>query len=317
MKAPSDVRPNIWRGGVLQIHITRACDKACFGCTQGSNLGGKPVMMTAEQFDEACHSVKGYFGVVGIFGGNPVLNPEFETICEIFRFHFPYEQRGLWCNHPKGKGVAIRKTFCPDVSNLNVHLDREAYDEFVRDWPESRAVLKGLGNDWPEAAGLGPDRVGDSRHSPPFVAMQDVIADESKRWELIAGCDVNQNWSSMICVFRGELRAYFCELAAAQAMLHQHESTYPDFGLTLTPNWWEKPIEDFSHQVLFHCHECGIPLRGYGDLAIGGTTEQASRTHFDIYRPKTKGRDVQLVTELVQLGDPLERATDYVQNGAK
>ena len=368
MKAPSDLRPTIWRGGVLQIHITRACDKACFGCTQGSNLGGKPVMMTVEQLDEALHSIKGYFGVVGIFGGNPVLNPDFYAMCELLRWHFPHEQRGLWCNHPKGMGAVCRQTFCPEVSNLNVHLDREAYDEFAKDWPESIPVLKGLGhhldralyddlcgdfikcrdlmagmgiridrekfNDfcrgwpeclgvidglghWPEAVGLGPDRVGDSRHAPPFVAMQDVVPDESKRWELIAGCDVNQFWSSMICVFRGELRAYFCELAAAQAMLHQNEPDYPDLGLPLTPGWWKQGMDAFGAQVRYHCHACGIPLRGYGNLAIGGTTEQVSETHRSIYNPKTRGRSVQVVTDLVQLGNPLERATDYVQNGAK
>jgi hypothetical protein len=273
-------------------------------------------MMTSEQVDEALHSIKGYFGVVGIFGGTPVLNRDFEAICEVLRFHFAYEQRGLWCNHPKGKGAAIRKTFCPDVSNLNVPLDREAYDEFCRDWPESIPVLKGLDASWPEAAGLGPDRVGDSRHAPPFVAMQDVVPDESKRWELIAGCDVNQNWSSMICVFRGELRAYFCELAAAQAMLHQNEPEYPDLGLPLTPGWWKQSMDAFGAQVRYHCHACGIPLRGYGSLAIGGEKEQVSATHLtSMFRPKTKDRFVELVTHLVQLGDPLERMTDYVQNG--
>src|SRR5690242_2039949 len=58
MKSPRDIRP-VWRGGVLQIWVTRACDLACTHCTQGSNLAGKPGMMTPDQFEEACKSLVG------------------------------------------------------------------------------------------------------------------------------------------------------------------------------------------------------------------------------------------------------------------
>lgn len=312
MKSPRDKRPTIWRGGVLQIWITRACDKACFGCTQGSNLGGKPGMMTPEQFDVACQSLKGYWGVVGVFGGNPAISPHFEAICEIMRSHFPKEQCGLWCNNLNGKGAIARKTFNPRVSNLNVHLDQRAYDEMKRDWPECRPM------------GLN----GDSRHSPPFVAMQDVDAlempdgsvapnTEENRWKLIAQCDVNQFWSALIGVFRGELRAWFCEIAGAQSMLHQHEPDYPDTGHAVVPGWWDKPIESFDEQIRYHCHACGIPLKGHGDLAVTGTREQVSKTHASVYKPKVRGREVQLVKLRTELGKPLGRATDYIQNASQ
>lgn len=303
MVSPQDRRPSIWREGVLQIWITRACDKSCFGCTQGSNLGGKPGMMTPAQFAVACDSLKDYFGVIGVFGGNPTISPYFDEICTIIRGRIPFAQRGLWSNHPKGKGKTCRVTFNPRVSNLNVHLDQEAHDEFARDWPESRPVLKGL--------------VGDSRHSPVYVAMQDVIKDEDERWRLIGDCDINKYWSAMICVFRGELRAYFCEIAAAQAMLHQNEPNYPDLGLPVTPGWWKQGMEAFKEQVAYHCHRCGIPLRGYGSLAIHGETEQVSETHKDVYQPKTKGRLVQLVTDREQLSEQaLQKATNYIENGS-
>jgi hypothetical protein len=45
MKAPGDTRPT-WRNGVIQIHVTRTCDLSCSHCTQGSNFGGKPTIMT-------------------------------------------------------------------------------------------------------------------------------------------------------------------------------------------------------------------------------------------------------------------------------
>ncbi len=303
MVAPGQKRPGIWRGGVIQIHVTRACDQQCFGCTQGSNLGGKPVMITPEDFEQACVSLKGYFGVVGVFGGNPALHPKFEQLCEIMRKHIPAEQRGLWCNHPRGKGAACRKTFNPDVSNLNVHLSQEAHDEFWRDWPECRKVLKGLDTD--------------SRHAPPFVAMQDVGVPEGRRWELISGCDVNQLWSAMLCSVPGKgLRAFFCEIAGAQAMLHAHDDAWPDLGLPAEPGWWKKPIADFAAQVRHYCHRCGVPLRRFGQLAVNGEYEEVSATHQDVYKPKDRTRRVSLVTVDDAESRRVELATNYIQNGS-
>lgn len=315
MVSPSKRRKGIWREGVLQIHITRACDLSCFHCTQGSNLGGKPVMMSLENFEQACASLKGYFGVVGIFGGNPVMHPQFAEICKIMRKYIPYEQRGLWCNHPRGKGDVCRITFNPAYSNLNVHLSREAHDEFCSSWPEAKRFVKGLDPSWPEAKGKSPEIVGDSRHGPPFVALKDVIADEEERWNLIKNCDVNKYWSSMLCQVKGQLRAFFCELAGAQAMLHENDEGYPDTGMPVTVGWWTRPIQDFQNQINKHCHECGIPLKGYGQLAVGGDHEQVSETHRGIYKPKVRDRLVQLVTSRDQLGGQLPKATDYIQNG--
>ena len=232
MVSPGMRRPSVgWRNGVLQIWITRGCDLSCFGCTQASNLGGKPGRITLDQFEQAVKSLEGYFGVVGIFGGNPALHPQFNEMCEILRAHFPREQCGLWCNHPRGKMEAIKQTFNPATSNINVHLVREAYDEFVTGWPELIPYMKGLDPSWPEAEAFrGKEyehRVGDARHSPPYIAMQDLDQlpfpdgsvrpnTEENRWELIAGCDINKQWSAMICVFRDQLRGFFCEIAGAR-----------------------------------------------------------------------------------------------------
>lgn len=315
MIAPGQVRPSKpYRGGVIQICVTRACDKSCFACTQGSNLAGRVEFMPPEHFEQAVLSLKGYWGVIGTFGGNPALSPHFGQYCEILRKHVPFEQRGLWCNHPKKWAKEMRATFDPSVSNLNVHLDKEAYAAFLKDWPEAHPV------------GLYQD----SRHSPVHLAMKDVIADEGKRWELIAGCDINQRWSAMIGLFRSELRAWFCEVAGAQAILHQDEPDYPDTGLPLETrhyflqpgqhaHWWELPMQHFAHQVAKHCHECAVPLRGYGELAMSTNgTEQTSATHADIFRPKRPGRKVEVVTQLEQLGlGKIQRATEYLQNASR
>lgn len=346
MIAPAGHRPSKpYRGGVIQVWVTRACDKACFGCTQGSNLGGKPAMMTPEQFGQAVESLRGYYGVVGVFGGNPAMHPQFEELCSVLRKSWvPKDQRGLWSNNPLGKGKAMRETFNPSVSNLNVHLDRGAYDEFKRDWPECGPV------------GLTTD----SRHSPPFVSMRDVLKvdcvecqgygkmsvrhegglwdrnvpcqacsgtgkvyDEARAWNLISDCDINKHWSAMVGMFRDQLRAWFCEVAGAQSMLHQDDQSYPDTGQPLLGEdgsyWWTWPMSVFTDQVRKHCHECGIPLRSHGELAQSKDgTEQTSHDHADVFRPKTKGRNVQVVTDLQQLGiGRIARVTDYLGNSKR
>lgn len=304
MVPPSQRRPGIWLGGIVQVMVTRACDLSCHHCTQGSNLAGKPVMMTPEQFDQACYSLKDYFGVVGVFGGNPAMHPQFDELCRIMRARLPFERRGIWCNHPRGKGAHMRVTFNPKHSNLNVHLSDEAHAEFARDWPESAPYLKGLETD--------------SVHGPPFVAMSDVIPDEAERWKLIGDCDINKHWSAMIGVFRGELRAWFCEIAGAQAMLHQDNPDWrgtgqpmPDTGLPVTLDWWRQPMAVFDHQAREHCHACGIPLRRPGQLAIGGEREEFSETHRWIARPKPKGREVEFVGAGA-LSRPDRPATEYL-----
>lgn len=296
MKLPSDFRgPR----KIFQIWVTRACDKSCFGCTQGSNLAGKPGVMTPEQFEQACIAMEGYPGVIAMFGGNPCVHPQFEELCSIARKHIPYRQRGIWTNRLMGKGAVCRATFNPAMCNFNLHLDHDAAEEFKRDWPEA-THLKGLEHD--------------CRHSPPFVAIRDLVSDEREMWARISTCDINAKWSAMVGVFRGELRGWFCEIAGAQSMLHQNDPDYPDTGLTVEKGWWKRGMEAFEPQIRKHCPECGVPLRGFGSLAVNGDKEQVSVTHLSIYQPKKKGREVELVTDIEQLGGTVAHTTDYLAN---
>jgi len=311
MYSPQDKRPGKKWGGVMQIIVTSSCNLACFNCTQGSNLQRPHWVMTPEQFDDACISLKDYFGTIGVFGGCPTLSKHFPDYCESLQKHFPKSQCGLWANNLFGHGEICRKTFNAARSNLNVHLDKKADEEFRRDWPESMPF----------------GRNNDSRHSPVFVAMKDIVEDESERWELISNCDINKHWSAMIGVFRGDLRGWFCEIAGAQSMLHQNDPDYPDTGIPIkiygklyptigivNHQWWQHPMEFYSEQVRKHCHECSVPLRGHGELAQAENgTEQVSKTHADIYKPKKKDRLVQLVDNRDQLKEnPNKKVTVYL-----
>lgn len=98
-------------------------------------------------------------------------------------------------------------------------------------------------------------------------------------------------------------------------MLHANDPTWPDVGMEATPGWWRKSMEEFKQQVRFYCHRCGIPLKRYGQLAVGGDYEEVSQTHADIYKPKDREREVRLV-QLDTSGKKLNRVTDYIENGS-
>lgn len=327
MVAPGQPRESKWRRGVIQICVTSVCDKSCFSCTQASNVQREPWYMSPEHFEQAVKSLSGYWGVFGVFGGNPATSKHFADYCEILKRIVPFEQRGLWCNNPitVEKARLMRETFNPAYSNLNCHLDHKAYQLFKQGWPECHP--------------FGQNQ--DSRHSPVFVALKDIVDDEGKRWEMISGCSINKFWSAMIGMFRGQLRAWFCEIAGAQAMLHQWEPDYPDTGVKIHgdgtcsvvvvdgsrdyfdqerqfPSWWQLPMSEFAHQVRKHCHDCGVPLRGRGELSQSTSVdskEQVSASHADVYKPKRVGRRVELVTVESQLGGHVGRVIDYIQNG--
>lgn len=303
MVPPGKRRPDRYRGGILQIHITRACDKSCFHCTQGSNLAGKPVMMTPGQFEQACNSLQGYFGVIGIFGGNPCIHPQFAEICEIFRAKFPLEQRGLWSNHPLGKGKICAETFYPRHSNLNVHCDPTAFGEFAKFWPASLPFLKGLADD--------------SRHGSPYVSREDVGKSPDEIAEGTATCEVNQFWSAILGVLDNQVYGFFCELAYFFAVLHADDPDWKHAGIPAVPDWWHRPMNDFADQVRQACRHCGMPNKSFGQLAQGGEREQVSKTHAPWFKPKQKDRLVQLVSKVEEIQEKgLPSAILYIENGS-
>lgn len=296
MKAPSQPRPT-WRNGIIQIHVTRACDLSCNSCTQGSNLAGKIHFITPDQFREALRSVKDYFGVIGIFGGNPCVHPKFEELCQILQAEIPWEQRGLWSNNLRQHGELCREIFNPRVSNLNVHGNLEVFKKMKQDWPESLPF------------GLEP-----SRHSPPFVALGEMEdLGQTKREILIENCDINQYWSALVGTFRGELRAWFCEIAGSQSMLNQEDPNYPDTGIKVFPGWWRLKMSSFEDQVYKHCYDCGVPLKLKGSLDFENI-DYYSKTHEHLMKSKngkTQFFEVRRRSDF----ELVPKSTDYILNG--
>lgn len=270
MKAPGDYRAGIWRGRVLQLKVTNICSLDCKNCTAAVGIAKAHKRfwtMTPDQFQEACRSLKGFGGVVGVFGGNPTTSKFFSDYCRIMKEEIPdKDQRGLWSNDLRGHAALCRDTFSPSHSNLNVHRNEKAYEEIEREWPEAIAARR-------EFMLTGRNRP--SMHGSWWVQMKDVIPDEAKRWALIGKCFVNQTWSAEITVINGELRAYFCEFAATRAefadLLGEEE-----VGLPVTPGWWAKPMSYFEKQVCHHCHRCGAPLNPEKIEDLGSEPEEYS-----------------------------------------
>jgi hypothetical protein len=101
---------------------------------------------------------------------------------------------------------------------------------------------------------------GHSHHSPLLTAGKDLF-DEEEMWERIANCDVNQKWSATVIQVKGELRAYFCEVAASFDLARNG-----DHGMAVVPGWWRRRISEFSDQIERFCPGCGAPARMIGHM---------------------------------------------------
>jgi hypothetical protein len=298
MKGPAEQR---WdghhRGVVLQVKATNACDLDCRACTAAVGLARKHRrvwFMTPDQFRTALRSLNGFHGIVGMFGGNPCIHPQFDDLCSIFREEFPDKtQRGLWSNNLRGKVALCRETFHGPHCNLNVHRDA--------------AALKEIRDGWPEARPIGHRKP--SMHGSWWVAMQDLIPDEAERWELIGRCYVNQTWSAEITVIRGELRAFFCEFAATQAE-YADLSGHADLGLPVEPGWWNHSIERYAEQVRHYCHRCGAPLNPKKVEDLSDAPEDFTATHSPVFLT-INGRANRLIEHREEIEDR-QPATSYL-----
>lgn len=197
----------------------------------------------------------------------------------------------------------MRETFNANYSNLNVHGVQEAYDEFKRDWPESKPV------------GLGK-----SRHSPVHGSMVDLGVDEGERWQRISDCDINQHWSAIIASYGQDVFGYVCEIMASQSWLRRNDPTFVHMGMPLTDGWWQKPIQDFADQIRNHCHNCLVPMRGHGEIDTAGDEgiEQTTKLYELGFTPKAKTRQIQIVASPQQLqADHLRSTVDYIGNSKR
>ena len=235
MKAPSQM-------GIICVDVTNKCDLSCSNCTRLLENQEGYWDMSLANWRLALRSLSDYPGTIAMIGGNPCMHPKFEELCKIFVEEIPQKQRrGLWTNNAFKFAELAKTTF--GVFNLNPHN--------VERGIKSLATLKNLG--WYYE--------GNSEHSPLLVAIKDLYAPE-EMWEKISKCDINHNWSaSIVQNVAGELRAYFCEVAASFDIARKG-----DMGIPVVPGWWKSKLSSFRHQVEHFCPGCGVAARLKGTL---------------------------------------------------
>ncbi len=224
MRSPADM-------GIIQIDITNACHSRCSNCTRliGHHTKDQIFFMSIECFKEALNSLRGFPGIIGIIGGDPVLHPDFkEIITHLESVVKDPTKRGLWSSAPK-------KYF-------------EHYELIQRVFPKWQF----LNDRGPESGRLDVKSV-PSIHQPMMVAIKDVIKDENLMWQLIDKCWVQETWSATITP-KG---AFVCEVMGSWDNLYNGPG-----GLKVEKGWWKiKPADPkFREQVERWCPGCGACL---------------------------------------------------------
>lgn len=218
----------------IQLEVTNACHKDCSNCTRLCGHIKRPYMVGIDEFKTWIDSVVEYPKIVGIMGGEPLLHPKFEEICQIALEKIGRDRLGLWTSLPDGKehlAPAIVRTF--KHLFLNDHTRPDIY------------------------------------HAPILVPLQDVVSPEHRWqiWPVIDKCWVQNSWSASV----NPKGAYFCEIAAAMAMLYNDgETAWPVDG-----DWWKKIPKDFTAQMEKWCPLCGMAAPMERRLSTDGRDDVA------------------------------------------
>jgi hypothetical protein len=180
-------------------------------------------------------------------------------------------QRGLWTNNYFKHRAIVEETF--GALNLNPHNEERA-NAALQDLYNTMVLNRGFNGGFYSGA---------SDHAPLLTAVKDLY-EEREMWEKIAGCDINREWSAAIVQNKGQLRAYFCEVAASFDLARN-----TDMGMEVTLDWWKKPIVDFSQQIKTFCPGCGAParLKGHFDHEEIDTYTE-SNADIALKKPKRK-----------------------------
>lgn len=247
MLAPIDKITN--RGNdIIQLVITRTCDKQCSNCTQLLPFRRDVREMSLECVEEALVATANWPGVIACFGGNPCTHSRFADVCKLFQKHIPDQsRRGLWTNNLLRHGDIAKETFWPKGRfNLNVH----GSDEAAAAMQEHLPGIEIFGRKTSEHGGM-------LHHYADYGYTYEQWAAKREK------CPINQNWSAGIYQGAdGHPYAYFCEVAGSLSAIRGEDN-----GLRVTLDWWKRPMADFQDQVRTCCDRgCGVPLNLKGHL---------------------------------------------------
>jgi hypothetical protein len=194
----------------IQIEITNACPLNCSNCTRFTKHVRRPFMMDFNKFKEAVDSMIGFPKMTGIMGGEPLLHPLFEKMCNYLHSKIPPSQTGLWTCLPPGK-EHYREVICETFGNI-----------FINDHSRD-----------------------DIMHHPFLVSAREIKnLDNWVKWVMIDKCWAQLSWSASI----NPHGAFFCEIAASLSMLLEREPdgwpTIPGWWIR-TPKDYREQVEKY------------------------------------------------------------------------
>jgi hypothetical protein len=167
----------------VQVELNDACRNSCSNCTRFCGHR-QPYYMDFDYFKTAVDSMIGYPKMVGFQGGEPLLHPDFERMCEYARSKFDKSHLGLWTTLPEGF-EKYREVICETF-----------YHIFINDHTRN-----------------------DIYHHPGLVAIEEVITDKRNMWHCIDHCWAQMSWSASI----NPKGAFFCEIAASMSILFEED----------------------------------------------------------------------------------------------
>jgi hypothetical protein len=193
--------------------------------------------------------------VLGIFGGEPLMHPQFPELVDLMIKYVPQVNRGLWTSFDWVNGKSkVWGDFKPQVERL---LGPEPTGDVLS--------LKSGYLNWNMH-----EEEQKCEHSPVLAASQDMIPDEKKRWGVIAKCWVQTEWSAAYALdYNKEVKFYFCEVASAFDRVFNLGTGLPlEDGVWSHHLWFEedergilRPHGPYAKQILTTCNRCGSALK--------------------------------------------------------
>lgn len=218
----------------IQIEITNHCVNRCSNCTRLVGHHTSSSLYFMGKYDDggrigwksAIDSMVQYPKMTGIMGGEPLLHPDFEEICDYLHSHISPDRCGLWTCFPLGFS-RYREVICRTFGNI-----------FLNDHSRN-----------------------DVLHGPILVTGRTVRKPDGSPLSAWEGryfqhhCWVQNSWSASI----NPGGAWFCEVAAAIGWIRGVRG----WGLKWGEHpWWVKSPRNF-HDQLDMCDLCGAsyPIR--------------------------------------------------------
>ncbi len=172
----------------IQIEIVNGCTHSCSNCTRFVGHHKKPFFMDFDTFKKAVDSLIDFSTadtfpgrhLVGIMGGEPLIHPDFEKMCNYLHSKVHPHRCGLWSTFPEGYEKyrdVIVETF------EHVFLNDHTRDDVL--------------------------------HGPILIEPNELPLEEWQRWYVINNCWAQASWSASI----NPHGAFFCEIAASLSML--------------------------------------------------------------------------------------------------